>query len=1135
MITYNSNSEKKSIEGCLQQRRDDVKLYAKVVALIDGVSSKKKKPEERIIVLGNFRFYLFKSGGKLVHEVHNVDLKEISSPAPNELILSCSNATTPLYKIKSVLLDQPQCEQLFRRLYQSYVTSFPGVPSLDAPKLSANPPERLEQILYSLGPSLGTIGPCGGFSTTYKAQCDYMGVPALLSLCWDVDQVLPKNRITEFNLSEYHGVQEKDIKPIIKTLESNSHFTTIRFEHCRLPPDAITQLGELLTRNPYISTVSLIHNGADNLQPFFTHLTKRFGALTHLDLSGNHIDGKAATALAGALQTGPPLSVLNLAGCGAKPASMEAILWGIHHNPTMSGALHTLNIGGNKLESPGTVALSTLLLKSTALSELHAPNTAMLYSVLRSGCSALHTVDLAGNKAVGTKEKEGSVLTFLSHCPSLTSINLARAQITPDDLKELLAQKDSILKSVSSLDLSDNDLGDEGIQALCEVAYFNSNLKTLAIGGNFRTSKGAKARGRVLEMLISLVEDANSLESLSLAVSGTKQGQLKSDLVPLILSLMANRNLTSLNIEGNGMTDLGALALAKMVQRNSTLRCLKWDDNGTSLRGIQHFRDGLMNGCGTLCTMPLPFQDIGLILKGDSQSHAKIRKIVEDIQQQLFANLARTPPPLRSDISLGSISGQVGNVDTPTKAPAQAEGSHPGGGGHRRTPSSGGYASSMLANSKSPSAPSVGRTMGKSVSTTNLLPGDSGPSPSRPGPAGAGGRWHQRQPSTPNPVTSASGGNLGAPKLLSPTGVKTPPHPSFGRTPPATPQTPTSAPPPSSSSTPAAAPSPIPSLVSQCISYLMAKGLTSHGLFRICASATQLRALKARFEKGQPVNLAAEVSDCDTIAGLLKTHFREAAEPLIGEKYHAPFEAASKAEEDREKITKLKEGLGALPAVSQTIASSLFELLFKVSENAEVNAMSPENLAICWAPTLFRSFEGHFIPLTAYMIDKYEFIFQNKSLDPPRPPSPDPVASSTPEPADTTMPPSPDEPDNPSSEESASEAATESAPEAKATITAAAEEPDADSQITASAPTDSDSPAQDVVGKSRGMSISPQIRPRQLSSANRHISRKFTRAQFAPSNRMSVGGLSPPVQRSDRFSDMRYATMMLSDLNDTPS
>ncbi len=86
---------------------------------------------------------------------------------------------------------------------------------------------------------------------------------------------------------------------------------------------------------------------------------------------------------------------------------------------------------------------------------------------------------------MGNKEKEGSVALFLSQCPSLTSLNLSRAQISADDLKALSQSKGSFNK-VAFLDLSDNELGDEGLQALFESIYFNPRLKSLSVGGNFK-------------------------------------------------------------------------------------------------------------------------------------------------------------------------------------------------------------------------------------------------------------------------------------------------------------------------------------------------------------------------------------------------------------------------------------------------------------------------------------------------------------------------------------------------------------------------------------------------------------------------------------------------------------------------
>lgn len=66
------------------------------------------------------------------------------------------------------------------------------------------------------------------------------------------------------------------------------------------------------------------------------------------------------------------------------------------------------------------------------------------------------------------------------------------------------------------------------------------------------------------------------------------------------------------------------------------------------------------------------------------------------------------------------------------------------------------------------------------------------------------------------------------------------------------------------------------------------------GIFRVCASASVLKKLKGRLlaPGGEEIDLEREGADADVAAGLLKSYYREADEPLFPESTHAPFLAA---------------------------------------------------------------------------------------------------------------------------------------------------------------------------------------------------------------------------------------------------
>lgn len=162
----------------------------------------------------------------------------------------------------------------------------------------------------------------------------------------------------------------------------------------------------------------------------------------------------------------------------------------------------------------------------------------------------------------------------------------------------------SKINYITMLDLSDNDLGDEGVQLVAQGLCNSTSVEHLILNGNFKPSKTRAARVSAIDALIALLRSPCPLKKLELAANGNTPGsnnavksrpaaQLRQDLLPLLAVISLNTNLTSLDISGHQMGNKGATALGKALQINNTLLNIAWDDNGTTLPGFSYFRYGL--------------------------------------------------------------------------------------------------------------------------------------------------------------------------------------------------------------------------------------------------------------------------------------------------------------------------------------------------------------------------------------------------------------------------------------------------------------------------------------------------------------------------------------------------------------
>ena len=140
-----------------------------------------------------------------------------------------------------------------------------------------------------------------------------------------------------------------------------------------------------------------------------------------------------------------------------------------------------------------------------------------------------------------------------------------------------------------------------------------------------------------------------------------------------------------------------------------------------------------------------------------------------------------------------------------------------------------------------------------------------------------------------------------------------------------------------------------------CIEYINLKGLAEKGLYRLSANSRELKELKSAFEKNSNVEISKYTSDVNTVAGLLKSLFRDLDSPIFPVQINNLIREFAIIKDKAERVDKIKHLIKTeISAGNQKILLLLFEHLNKVSLNSFINMMTPYNLSICWAPTLFR-------------------------------------------------------------------------------------------------------------------------------------------------------------------------------------
>ena len=221
----------------------------------------------------------------------------------------------------------------------------------------------------------------------------------------------------------------------------------------------------------------------------------------------------------------------------------------------------------------GFILLQGMDLSSFAFQGL--PKTQSFDAVAAAVADAMHvieTVTLPPNPLAPLKTKKGASLFMYEKelqkqslerelkgldapPPWGLKVNLANLAIGPERCEQI--SKAMILnRTVTTIDLSGCDLGDEGGQMLAHCLRRNPILQHLVLNGNFFGPETATAFADVLRV------PECSLETVSLSCNaiGDKGALAIAD------ALRVNQLLSFLNIRANKITDVGAEALLAAIQ-----------------------------------------------------------------------------------------------------------------------------------------------------------------------------------------------------------------------------------------------------------------------------------------------------------------------------------------------------------------------------------------------------------------------------------------------------------------------------------------------------------------------------------------------------------------------------------------
>ncbi|XP_065604863.1 unconventional myosin-IXb isoform X4 [Cyrtonyx montezumae] len=145
----------------------------------------------------------------------------------------------------------------------------------------------------------------------------------------------------------------------------------------------------------------------------------------------------------------------------------------------------------------------------------------------------------------------------------------------------------------------------------------------------------------------------------------------------------------------------------------------------------------------------------------------------------------------------------------------------------------------------------------------------------------------------------------------------------------------------------------VPIVMEKLLEHVEMHGLYTEGIYRKSGSANRMKELKQLLQ-ADPSSVKLENYPIHTITGILKQWLRELPDPLMTSAQYNDFLRAVELPEKQEQLCAIYSVLEQLPQANHNTLERLIFHLVKVALIEDVNRMSPNALAIVFAPCLLR-------------------------------------------------------------------------------------------------------------------------------------------------------------------------------------
>ncbi|XP_028904308.1 stAR-related lipid transfer protein 13 isoform X3 [Ornithorhynchus anatinus] len=145
---------------------------------------------------------------------------------------------------------------------------------------------------------------------------------------------------------------------------------------------------------------------------------------------------------------------------------------------------------------------------------------------------------------------------------------------------------------------------------------------------------------------------------------------------------------------------------------------------------------------------------------------------------------------------------------------------------------------------------------------------------------------------------------------------------------------------------------PLPQSIQQALQYLRTNCLDQVGLFRKSGVKSRIQALR-QMNESSPENVSYEDQSAYDVADMVKQFFRDLPEPLLTSKLGETFLHIYQYVPADQRLQAVQAAILLLSDENREVLQMLLYFLNDVVSVVEENQMTPMNLAVCLAPSLF--------------------------------------------------------------------------------------------------------------------------------------------------------------------------------------